>query len=356
MKAITKAVTAYNKREHPGPHYGKPVPAQFSADGKQFKFHEDLSHIWFRGGFQDRRDAPALIAKFEEALARPATAQDKAKFQTMVDAVGREGGPAVLWACLLNHAANRPKVAAAIASVVVAKPILLSADTRHAVGRFLSQAYGALSKKQRSAIEDSILRLTGKFGSRHREIYANAIPKNLVATTGMKALRKDLAKRGVKAANTPENTFHFPAGPMTPTHLERRGVDLKAAPVVALRDAEKAVQALPRESNGSTITRQMIGERLPVIEALHTAILQAKKDGVDAAVTEHAEGIVAETATTLSLAPVDHIDDAHRGRLVRLSCLRCNLPIRTSMRKSRNKSKPRSAGAALPHARRPRWG
>lgn len=316
MEAITKAVTAYNKREHPGPHYGKPLPGQFSADGKRFKFQEDLSHIWFRDGFQDRRDAPALIAKFEEALARPATAQDKAKFQTMVDTVGREGGPAVLWASLLNHAANRPTVAPAIASVVVAKPILLSADTRHAVGRFLAQAYGVLSKKQRSAIEDAILRLTGKVGSRYREIYANTIPEKLVATTGMKALRKDLAKRGVKAANTPENTFEFSRRPYdTDTYLERQGVDLKAAPVMALRDAEKAVQALPRESNGSTITRQVIAERLPVIEALHTAILQAKKDGVGAAATEHAEGIVAETATTLSLAPVNQVDDAHRGRL-----------------------------------------
>lgn len=316
MEALTKAVTAYNKREHPGPHYGKPLPGQFTANGKKFKFHEDLSHIWFRGGFQDRRDAPALIAKFEEALARPATATEKANFQIMVNTVGREGGPAVLWASLINHAANRPLLARIIASVVAAKPILLSADTRYAIGRYLAQAYAALSKPQRHAIETAILGLTGKVGRHYREIYANTIPAGLAATAGMKMLQRDLAASGIKPANTPPSGFEFSGRVYdTDTYLERQGVDLKSTPVVALRTAEKAAQALPQESSGNQITAKVISERLPVIEALHAAVLQAKKDGVDPAAIEHAEGIIAQTATTLCLAPVNQVDDAHRGRL-----------------------------------------
>jgi len=300
-RAIARAIKGYSSRERSQPE--KLTTKTFVAGSKKYQFTDDLSHIWFRGGFQEPKDAPVLVKEFEKYLSTLASQKGAGlRFGHIVVEVGNQGGYAVLWGSLFAAGASHPKVfAKQLADVASSPKIMLSPDTRFLLGKFLTAAYGVFSRKEREAIEKSILSLKGTYGSRNKAILANCLPPKLVSSAAMKTYLKSQKD---KPQNRAPSTFESSVSAYdTDAYLKSKGIDTQKGPQGVLRAEMKKAQELPQENQGADITARTIKERLPVLSGLRSAITTARKAGVEVEMLEHAEGILAERIMPLTLAP-----------------------------------------------------
>ncbi|MGO8867585.1 MAG: hypothetical protein ACLQME_13895 [Alphaproteobacteria bacterium] len=303
--AVARSLEGYVKRKH-ATHYGdEPEKASFSLGSATANFSSDTSHSWYRGGYQPRQDAPAVLTKFDAYLEKIAQESDaEAKLERVLNVLAAESGLAVLWASLLVAATWHPeKFAKPLVPLACAEPVMLSSDTRHQLGTFITAAYPSLCDSQRAAIERAILSLSGERPERIKTVLAGCIPKKFVATSEMSQFLENLEKSGASRPNVPPFQMTSSVRAFdTDAYLESEGVSLEDPHTSALRELMRRVEEIPNGNDAATITLKVAQQHLHIIEALRKGLATRSKAKVPVKLSEHACGILADATARLSRA------------------------------------------------------
>jgi hypothetical protein len=308
-RAVAHAILGYVQRERRSYIEGTPIPEAFTLGGRTAHYLADDSHIWYRGGFREPNDGPALLAKWDAFLSDLASSPNAAvQLQRILHTLADEAGLAVLWgAMLVIGSQHASEFAAVLAPLAAASPVLAGDDTRYQAGQFITVAYPYLSADQRRDIETAILSITH---DRTKEALASCVPESLVITVPMAELLTALRSRPKPTVNTPPYLITSESRAFdTDAYLRELGVKTSEPANSKLRDAMKPVEALPQAVQGPEITREIAETRLGPIDHLLAELKQTPKDSVDSKLYEHATGALADAASRTALAPQEVIRD-----------------------------------------------
>jgi len=308
-RAVARAVLGYVKRERQSYSDGTLTPGVFALGGRTVQYLADDSHVWYRGGFREPNDGPALLAKWEAfLLGLPSSPNAAVQLQGILDTLAEEAGLAVLWGALLvlgkQHASE---FAAVVAPLATALPVLAGDDTRYQAGQFITAAYPFISADQRRDIETAILSIARE---RTREALASCVPETLVVTGSMRELLAALRSRPKPPANTPPYLITSGSRPFdTDAYLTELGVPTAEPVNSKLREAMRPVEALPQAVQGPQITREIATQSLFAIDHLFSELKRTPKESVDPKLYEHATGALADAAARIALAPQEVLRD-----------------------------------------------
>lgn len=90
-------MVGYVNRERRSDTQPPPPPEPFILAGVGASYLPDLSFRWYRGGFREPMDGPALLEKFDAFLLTLAGEADGAlRLQQIIESLSKEAGLAVL--------------------------------------------------------------------------------------------------------------------------------------------------------------------------------------------------------------------------------------------------------------------
>ena len=234
-QAVARAVEGYVRRAHPTPSDANAeLQVIFSINGTDTRLLRDSSLFWFRGGYVDRVDAPALMTGFAQELRKAVQEPDgESTFAAVVNTFRAETTAAGLWGIAFDIAAEHLHLAHLLAPLASAEPILRSLDLLHSLGTYLTASFHALSDANRSAIEQAILALSGPGVETTRSRLAGCIPSGTIETTPMREYRLTLDQSGGAPPNEPVFKITSSYGSYdSDTHLASQGVPLDAKETV----------------------------------------------------------------------------------------------------------------------------
>jgi hypothetical protein len=266
-RAVARALAGYVRRERQSFAGENQSPKSFDLSGSQASFIEDGSHYWYRGGYAEPMDGPALVKKFDEFLTRVASEQDAAAtLSSILGVLGEEAGLAVLWGSLLVAGAAHPEqFARVLAPLATASPILESDDTRYQAGKFIETAYGYLTSDDRGRIEAAVLRLATQG---LKEMLAGCIPPTLITTTEMRVFLDSLPIEKERPTNTqPYQITSYTSAFDTDHYLQQMGVSVEGPGNLKLRELMRPVEALPQAVHGPQIDLATALARLQAMSA-----------------------------------------------------------------------------------------
>ena len=291
-RAVARGLAGYVDRHETDPE-SPVVPEQFDLNGRSTPYLRDRSYGWNSRNTRHHRDAPTLINKFDEFLERVAVRHDgPAVFGEVVATVADERGDAVLWASLLQAAANHPDLfAAAVLPLARAAPILGSLETRFQVGNLLSAAFSQLNREDRADIETAILSLSQPGRASTTQVLAGCLAAADCVTDEMQAFKAEMAADAQVPANRPAMEFTSTSRVYdTDTYLKDMGVSLDDA-----------------------------RQRLNAIDPLVDRLLGLAQGQIDSRLFEHATGVAAEAAHRIAVASYEIIGQPDvRDRLKRV--------------------------------------
>jgi hypothetical protein len=308
-RAIARAILGYVQRERRSYTEGTPIPEPFALGERTAQYLADDSHIWYRGGFREPKDGPALLAKWDAFLSDLASDPNATvQLQSILRTLADEAGLAVFWGAILVLGRQHPsEFAAVVAPLAAASPVLAGDDTRYQAGQFITAAYPFLNAQERRSIETAILSIARE---RTREALASCVPVSLVVTTPMGELLTALRSRPKPPVNSPPYLITSESRPFdTDAYLRELGVETAEPANSKLRDAMRPVEALPQAVQGPEITREIAETRLGPIDHLLVELKQTPKESVDSKLHEHATGALADAASRTALAPQEVIRD-----------------------------------------------
>jgi hypothetical protein len=321
-KAVARAMLGYVNRERRSETQPAPPAEAFTIEGKSAQYLPDLSFIWYRGGFREPMDGPALLQKFDAFLSKLASHADAPRrLQEIVNTLAAESGLAVIWGSLLELGTKDPELfATTIASLAAAVPILSGDDTRHQAGKFITAAYPRLDVPLREAIERAILVVTNE---RIRKTLAMCVPEALIATRELSEFRKTLTAAGEAPGNIPPyqltgSTRAFD----TDAYLEEQGVKVDDPASQAIREAMKVVEKLPN-AQGPQITLDIARQKMEAINGLRAALEANAQAAPDSVLFKHASGTLADAAATTTTAEKAVLGDVEVRRDLRAALLLC---------------------------------
>ena len=313
-RAIARAMGGFVERKHRSAADETPKAQPFTIRGRTAQYVADASFIWYRGGFHEPQDGPALLEKFEAFLSGLAVdANGASQLEHIIDELAGEAGLAVLWGSLLVAGAEDPATFAAIvAPLAAAIPVLTGPDTRHAVGRFVTAAYPHLNVAHREEIESAVLSVAD---DRIKRILAQCIPEALAATENMRKLHQAMRAGGEAPANTPPCQITTSSRPFdTDAYLRSQGVNTDGPVGRVIREAMRRVEGLPQDVQGPQITLDVAKARLTAINGLRTVLEKRPGGAADPVLYEHATGTLADAAMRTTLADDKVIGDAGMRR------------------------------------------
>lgn len=321
-KAVARAMLGYVNRERRSETQPAPPAEAFTIEGKSAQYLPDLSFIWYRGGFREPMDGPALLQKFDAFLSKLASHADAPRrLQEIISTLAAESGLAVIWGSLLELGTKDPELfATTIASLAAAVPILSGDDTRHQAGKFITSAYPNMDIPRREAIERAILVVTNE---RIRKTLAMCVPEALIATRELSEFRKTLTAAGEAPVNIPPyqltgSTRAFD----TDAYLEEQGVKIDDPASQAIREAMKIVEKLPN-SQGPQITRAIARTRADAINDLRVILEANAQTAADSVLFKHACGTLADAAAATTTAEKEVLSDVDVRRDLRAALLFC---------------------------------
>jgi len=321
-KAVARALLGYVNRERRSDSQPAPPAEPFTIDGKPAQYLPDLSCYWYRGGFREPMDGPALLEKFDAFLFKLASEADAARrMQEIVSTLAAESGLAVLWGSLLDAGTKYPAIfATTIAPLAAAVPILSGDDTRHQAGKFITAGYPHMDVPHREIIERAILGVTSE---RIKKTLAICVPEALIATDELREFRKTLVAAGEAPANIPPYQLTGSTRPFdTDAYLAEQGVKIDDPASQAIREAMKGVEKLPN-AQGPQITLDIASQRLEAINRLRAVLEANAHAGTDSVLFEHACGTLADAAaatTTVEKAVLTDVDVRRDLRAALLFC------------------------------------
>ena len=301
VRAVSRAVGGYVRRTHPP--LGEPSQSgDIAFEDRPARYQPDRSFQWYRASFVRPQDGPALFRKFDDYLSRVAAEPDGVvKVRAIIEALKSEDGYAVFWASLLLVGARHPELVHLMMPLATSPLVMVGWDTRPQLGEFLASAYETLDVGEREEIERGLLALTGAAGEDAKKRLAGTIPPPLIATPEMRTYRVDLAESGDERPNGP--LVHISTSISaydTDAYLASEGVSVDAPANVALRDALRTVEALPRLTALNELSAGEASARIAAVEALAEQIAAADPGAVDPKLLELAEGTLAEYAAAIA--------------------------------------------------------
>src|SRR5581483_8210846 len=322
-KAVARALLGYVNRERRSDTQAAPPREPFTMGGKEAGYLPDLSFMWYRGGFREPMDGPALLEKFDAFLLKLAVEVDSSsRLQQIVDALSEEAGLAVLWGSVLVAGTKYPlEFAATVAPLAAALPILSGDDTRHQAGQFVEAAYPHLRDTDREEIERAILGISNE---RVKKILAQCVPETLIATEDLRQYRNAIRAAGEAPANIPPYQITSSTRPFdTDAYLREQGVKTDDPVSQAIRAAMKMVEQLAPNVQGPQITLDIARERLRAINGLRIALEEHGQAAAGTVLYEHACGTLADAAAHTTTALEEVLGDAAIHRDLKAALLLC---------------------------------
>jgi hypothetical protein len=290
---------------------------------KKALYLPDSSYIWYRGGFREPMDGPALLEKFDAYLLKLMSETDGSRrLQQVVDTLADEHGLAVFWGSLLVAGTEHPEqLAMTIAPLAAAVPILSGDDTRHQAGQFIEAAYSHLHVSHREKIERAILSIADE---RVKKILVQCVPEALIATDELRQHQKVLRAAGEAQANIPPYQIKSSTRAFdTEAYLREQGVKTDDPVSQAIRAAMKCVEQLAPNVQGPQITLDIAKERLKAINGLRVALEGNAQVSAGTVLYEHACGTLASAAAHTTTALEEVIGDAEVRRDLTAALLLC---------------------------------
>jgi hypothetical protein len=326
-RALIAVMEGYNARErHRGPSDTE-VTRTFDFNGRVARYREDLSGIWAqRAVNQDTHDdALRILSVFSRFLREVAQRADcRELFANIVEAVVAHNELAVLWATLLQAAADDPEpFASEVIPVAVAPVVLTSSDTHYAVARYFEKAYPLLEESSRARIEQAILDLPheSKRDNRNRLRLVGYLPQDSIVIQEAQELRTQAEMEELIRESRPlftEEPF-LEEVPNIDDQLTDEGVDVNRAANRALIDFIRAVHNLRFEQDQNQHNLEHFHRMRPALEALREGILNAGED-VDPKVIEEALDHLGDKASQAARFRV--IGENYDARVFLLTVLR----------------------------------
>jgi hypothetical protein len=319
-RAVARGLVGYLARhetdsEHPA------TPEQFDFGGRPAQYLRDRSYSWNSHGIERHRDAPVLINKFDGFLERLARRQDgRSVFADVVATVADERGNAVLWASLLQAAANHPDLfAAAVLPLAKAAQVLGSLETRFQVGNLLTAAFARFSPEDKADIETAILSLNGPGSDTNKRVLAGCIGVADCVTDEMQAFRATLAADPQPPSNRPPIQFSFTREVYdTDAHLADMGANVTDRDSADIRELMRPVEGIQNTRDPKLSLDDAIS-RLDAIDPLIDRLMGLSQGQIDTRLYEHATGTAAEAAHRIAVASYQVIQNPDvRDRLKRI--------------------------------------
>lgn len=309
-RAVARGLAGYILR-HETHGEDEPVAETFGFGGREARYIRDRSYGWNGRGTTHRRDAPVLIAKFDDFLERVAGRADGAVvFASVVATVASERGHAVLWASLLKAAAAHPvHFSAAARPLLTAPPILVGLETRFQAGELLRAAFASFTTDERAAIERAILALDGQGAATSRQVLAGCLDIADCRTAEMATFKAAVDADPEAPRNRPPMEFQSGWSTFdTDAYLAEEGVDLEDRASAEVRGSMRPVEALPKERD-TNLSLDEATARLDSIDALVDRLQALCQGEVHPKLLDHATGVAAEAAERIANAPYEVIED-----------------------------------------------
>jgi hypothetical protein len=217
----------------------------FAFRGRQASFIRDASAIWDE---QFHHDQEMQLANHVFGwLSRCAEGSKLNEIDRVLDFMADKVFVAVLWSRLLSVAAAYPKIFADLLfELLLAKPILASADLRTSCQRFLTKVFPLLPAERRSLVESAIQRLpdneddanSRQWLEAKRERLQSAIGKTTAPTSSSPSQTEDLSEEEILESS--DDIFSVTSGFEQWTEedeIKRRGIDLQNPDNAWVRDA-----------------------------------------------------------------------------------------------------------------------
>ena len=308
VRALARSLDGYVQRErNHGPYNGEPERDKFSWVQAEADFKADWSHSWYRGGFQPHQDAPILLKKFDDHLRELANeAQPDAEIAKILAVLASEPDVcAAIWGSLLVAGTEKPALFARyLLPLAVARPVMLSSDTRHQLGNFLTAAYEQFTPAERSSIEAGILSLSQERpAARYKAILAGCIPKAFVATEEMRSYIAALEQAGETQANAqPVRFTSYSRAFDTDAYLQEEGVSLEEPENKALRERIGDIETLVSSGAATDLSLKSVKRQLVLLERIRSEMDARFSGTVPDTLYDHAVGKLAEAAARLAKA------------------------------------------------------
>jgi hypothetical protein len=322
-KAVARAMLGYVNRERRSDTQQAPPPEPFTLRGVQASYLPDLSFVWYRGGFREPMDGPALLEKFDAFLLKLASEPDGSlRLHQIVETLTGKAGLAVLWGSILVAGTKQPvEFASTVAPLAAALPILSGDDTRHEAGQFVQAACHHLAASAREEIERAILNVPNE---RVRNVLAQCVPEALIATDEMREYRNAARAAGDAPANIPPYRITTSSHPFdTDAYLRQQGIKTDNPVSQAIRAAMKVVEQLQPNVQGPQITLEIARERLKAINGLRTVLEENSGAAAGTALFEHACGTLADAAAHTTTAFEKVLSDPEIRRDLAAALLLC---------------------------------
>jgi hypothetical protein len=307
-RAVARGLAGYVARHETDPEH--PItPEQFDFGGRPAQYLRDRSYIWNSPGSQHYRDAPVLISKFDEFLERLASRQDgQSVFADVVATVADEQGHAVLWASLLQAAANHPDLfAAAVLPLAKAAQVLGSFETRFQAGNFLTGAFARFSPEDKVGIEIAIMSLSGPGSHTSKQVLAGCVDVADCVTDAMRSFKAELAADAQAPSNRPAIQFNSTSRVYdTDAYLADMGINATDQVSADIRELMRPVEGIPNTWDPN-LSLDEARSRLDAIDPLIDRLMGLSQGQIDPRLYEHATGTAAEAARRIATASYEVI-------------------------------------------------
>ena len=207
IKAVNAAVYARELRPYLD-ESALPETTHFEFHGNRVRFVADRSHFWDADGTIIEDQHKLLTAAFDLFSELPL---DGVSLDHAIDLLAADAGVSFVWRRLLKQGARDPdRYASVLEGVLLAEPILASAETTPEAAAFLAAALPLLSEESVAKVEQAIVQLAATDDERIRHWAHRLIaqlPDEQLRTDAGRALREEAAGDVAAVSNRPLVSF-----------------------------------------------------------------------------------------------------------------------------------------------------
>lgn len=268
VKAIIYVVDALVRREKSGSSY-RGTEYKFSFFGEEAKYKTDGNFVF------DERDyghdeCPKILREFLNFLTKLGRENQIDLLRQVIETVVTYNSLAVIWKYLLKASVEYPQVYIPLVyPMLIAKPIVFSADTSYTYGNFLNKCYKDLTVQQRKEIETVILNIDQFISEtefepidKKKNRLLSQLPVDLIE---LKEAR-DIVTHLIDTKSVVSNQEPFQIGDWQGTPytdevwLKEKGVDIHANDNKRLLDLSNEVKKLADENiNKAPLEEKILG-------------------------------------------------------------------------------------------------
>jgi hypothetical protein len=306
IHVMTKAIEEENKR------YLEPQSTfTFAFLGGEAIMRPDASHIWTAGDHNRHEDWFKVLTAFKRRLIELGEQGNAEELTTILLILRDECSRAIVWSAVLDSAAHSPSGLVQRVYELLASPSILGQiDTRKAAGDAIAKGFEFLDTAQRSAVEEAILQIPSEtkeelkdYATHRRNRMLGCIPRDLIASPELQAIRDELDKAGGPPPNVPDFSISTSwGGDDQHWWLRHQGVKPEKVENRELIDLSKQLKESAKTNASKPLTVEFVAGQLPLLKAVEAAIERGRTTGAEQPLIDQVDAELIDACEHLAAA------------------------------------------------------